>query len=85
VEPFRATAIWNAVVEYTRHHVEVRSHTVKRKTFSECFSGADVVDIVFHHLRTFKASFVSSINREKAVKVIFAIILSFLKLLICSD
>jgi len=61
----------NAVVDYTREHVDIRSHTIKRKSYNECFTGADVADVVFHCLRTDRVICPNSVSREQAVKVSF--------------
>jgi hypothetical protein len=63
--------MWNEVVEYTKEHVEIKSHTVKRQTYHKCFTGADVVDIVFHHLRAERSNRSCTLSRENAVKVVF--------------
>lgn len=52
-EPFKATKIWNDLVEHLKTNIEPRKRRWKLQTFDKCFRGSDVVEqlqnYVFNH------------------------------------
>jgi len=71
--PFRATQLWNEMVEVFRQEVGTKRRRVGRhRGQEESFSGADAVDVVLKFLRERRDQFSAvhdSGRRDKAVKV----------------
>lgn len=67
--PFRATQIWNEIVDHLKTHVEVKRRRYKMKTYDNSFSGAHAVDVVMTYLLSEKNTFSTDLSRDKAVKV----------------
>jgi len=77
--PFRATQLWNEMVEVLRQEVSVKRRRVGRhRGQEESFSGSDAVDILQKFLRERRdqsAATPDCNKRDKAVKVIMCIVL----------
>lgn len=69
VGPFRATQIWNEIVDHLKTNVEVKRRRYKMKTYDNSFSGAHAVDVVMTYLLSEKNTFSTDLSRDKAVKV----------------
>lgn len=68
--PFKATMIWNQIVEELKASVVVKKRRITRGHCERCFSGSDAVDIVYRYLTTHESQFDSKqVTREKAAKV----------------
>lgn len=67
--PFRATKIWNDLIEHLKSKVELKRRRYKMRHIESCFTGTDAVDVVLHFLLNDKEMFSSDLSREKAVKV----------------
>lgn len=67
--PFRATQIWNEIVDHLKTNVEVKRRRYKMKTYDNSFSGAHAVDVVMTYLLSEKNTFSTDLSRDKAVKV----------------
>lgn len=67
--PFRATKIWNDLIEHVKSNVEVKRRRHKMRYIESCFTGTDAVDVVLHFLLNDRDNFSSDLSREKAAKV----------------
>ena len=67
--PFRATQIWNEIIDHLKSRVELKRRRMKMKTYENCFTGQDTVDVVLTYLLSEKNTFSSDLSREKAIKV----------------
>jgi len=76
--PFRATQLWNELVEVLRQEISVKRRRIGRHQGQEqSFSGTDAVDIVLKFLRERRDQFTTSHDssrRDKAVKVLSFIV-----------
>ncbi|KAH9505576.1 hypothetical protein Btru_055918 [Bulinus truncatus] len=69
IGPFRATKIWNDLIEHLKSKVELEKRRYKMRHIDNCFTGTDAVDVVLHFLLNDKDTFSADLSREKAVKV----------------
>ncbi|XP_067856125.1 DEP domain-containing protein 4 [Heptranchias perlo] len=68
-EPFRATQLWNNIIHALQTQVEVRQYRRHWRTYSNCFTGTDAVDVVLSHLMQNVYFSNSDISRLKAVRL----------------
>lgn len=67
---FQATAVWNVIVSHLKNTVELKKHRVRLKSYNQCFSGADAVDVVFQYANEQKTNLgTKSVTRQQAAKV----------------
>ena len=73
--PFRATQLWNELIEVLRQEINVKRRRVGRhRGQEESFSGTDAVDVVLKFLRERRDQFTTTRDnsrRDKAIKVLF--------------
>ena len=67
--PFRATQIWNEIINHMKTHVQCKRHRVKMRTHDNCFTGAHAVDVVMTYLLSDRNTFSADLSRDKAIKV----------------
>ncbi|KAM4748824.1 DEP domain-containing protein 4 [Rhinophrynus dorsalis] len=48
--PFQATQLWNSIIHALKTQVEVKSRRQHLRTYANCFTGSDAVDVVLCHL-----------------------------------
>ncbi|XP_053572977.1 DEP domain-containing protein 4 [Bombina bombina] len=48
--PFQATQLWNSIIEALKSQVEVKNRRQHLRTYANCFTGSDAVDVVLCHL-----------------------------------
>ncbi|XP_030071245.1 DEP domain-containing protein 4 [Microcaecilia unicolor] len=48
--PFQATQLWNSIIHALHTRVEVKRRRQHLRTYSNCFTGSDAVDVVLSHL-----------------------------------
>ncbi|KAM8972008.1 DEP domain-containing protein 4 [Pelodytes ibericus] len=67
--PFQATQLWNSIIQALKSQVEVKSRRQHLRTYSNCFTGSDAVDVVLCHLM--QNMYLSSldISRNKGVQL----------------
>ncbi|XP_067906230.1 DEP domain-containing protein 4 isoform X2 [Heterodontus francisci] len=65
-EPFRATQLWNNIIHVLQTQVDVRQQKRHWSTHSDCFTGADAVDVVLSYLLQNEYFSNSDISRLKA-------------------
>ena len=51
-EPFRATKIWNELIEHLRTNVEQRRRRWKFQYYENCFRGGDVVELLHAYVQS---------------------------------
>ncbi|XP_052088816.1 DEP domain-containing protein 7-like [Mytilus californianus] len=69
IGPFRATQIWNEIIDHLKSRVELKRRRMKMKTYENCFTGQDAVDVVLTYLLSERNTFSSDLSREKAIKL----------------
>ncbi|XP_076466136.1 DEP domain-containing protein 7-like [Babylonia areolata] len=67
--PFRATQIWNEMIQHLKSKVELKRRRHKMRYYDNCFTGTDAVDVILHYLLSDRETFSADLSREKAVKV----------------
>nr|XP_014341203.1 PREDICTED: DEP domain-containing protein 4-like [Latimeria chalumnae] len=67
--PFRATQLWNNIIQALQDQVEVRPRRQHLRTFGACFTGSDAVDVVLSHLMQNIYFSSNDISRLKAVRL----------------
>lgn len=68
--PFRATELWNEMINTLQAKVVVKRRRVHRQRYENCFTGADAVDVVLRYLLEDKHTFPNKkITRDNAFKV----------------
>ncbi|KAG8578455.1 hypothetical protein GDO81_010501 [Engystomops pustulosus] len=67
--PFRATHLWNSIIQALKTQVEVKNRRQHLRTYPNCFTGSDAVDVVLCHLM--QNMYLSSydISRNKGVQL----------------
>ncbi|KAI7811205.1 DEP domain-containing protein 7 [Triplophysa rosa] len=68
-KPFRATQIWNSVVDNLKTQVEVKRRRRNLKIYHDCFLGSEAVDVVLAHMVQIKVSIDAEVPRSKAVRL----------------
>ncbi len=67
--PFRATQLWNDIIDHMKDHIEVKRRRVKLRNYESCFTGTEAVDVVLERLQSERLNFTRDVSRDKAVKV----------------
>ncbi|KAL3884125.1 hypothetical protein ACJMK2_030347 [Sinanodonta woodiana] len=67
--PFRATQIWNEVIQHLKSNVEIKRRRQKMRMHKSCFTGADAVDVVLHYLLKDSDMLCADPSRDKAIKL----------------
>ncbi|KAK3593200.1 hypothetical protein CHS0354_002725 [Potamilus streckersoni] len=67
--PFRATQIWNEVIQHLKSNVEIKRRRQKMRLHKNCFTGADAVDVVLHYLLKDPDMLCADPSRDKAMRL----------------
>ncbi|NWR56952.1 DEPD7 protein, partial [Bucorvus abyssinicus] len=67
--PFQATQLWNSIIHALHRQVEVKRHRQHLKTYKNCFTGSNAVDVVLSHLMQSMYLSCNDISRLKGVRV----------------
>ncbi|XP_076821088.1 DEP domain-containing protein 7-like isoform X2 [Clavelina lepadiformis] len=69
--PFRATRIWNNLVQHLQENANVKRRRNVKKCYEECFTGANAVDVLHHFVRRNPEQFSNNttIARENIVRL----------------
>ncbi|XP_052431875.1 DEP domain-containing protein 4 [Carassius gibelio] len=67
--PFRATQLWQNIIEALRAQVELRPHRQHLRVHHDCFSGSEAVDVVLSHLMQNIYFCSSEVSRLKAARL----------------
>ncbi|NWU74464.1 DEPD7 protein, partial [Onychorhynchus coronatus] len=67
--PFQATQLWNGIIRALHSQVEIKRHRQHLKTYKNCFTGSNAVDVVLSHLMQSMYLSCNDISRLKGVRV----------------
>ncbi|NXS08468.1 DEPD7 protein, partial [Neodrepanis coruscans] len=67
--PFQATQLWNGIIHALHSQVEIKRRRQHLKTYKNCFSGSNAVDVVLSHLMQSMYLSCNDISRLKGVRV----------------
>ncbi|NWI94821.1 DEPD7 protein, partial [Pitta sordida] len=67
--PFQATQLWNGIICALHSQVEVKRRRQHLKTYKNCFTGSNAVDVVLSHLMQSMYLSCNDISRLKGVRV----------------
>ncbi|KAK3097684.1 hypothetical protein FSP39_012092 [Pinctada imbricata] len=67
--PFRATQIWNEIVDHMKSNIVCKRHRLKMRNYDNCFTGAHAVDVVMTYLLSDRNTFSTDLSRDKAIKL----------------
>lgn len=67
--PFRATQLWQNIIEALRSQVELRPRRQHLRIHPDCFTGSDAVDVVLSHLMQNIYFCSSEVSRLKAARL----------------
>ncbi|NXN27334.1 DEPD7 protein, partial [Nycticryphes semicollaris] len=67
--PFQATQLWNSIIHALRSQVEIKRRRQHLKTYKNCFTGSNAVDVVLAHLMQSMYLSCNDISRQKGVRV----------------
>ncbi|KFV43355.1 DEP domain-containing protein 7, partial [Tyto alba] len=67
--PFQATQLWNSIIHALHSHVEIKRRRQHLKTYKNCFTGSNAVDVVLSHLMQSMYLSCNDISRLKGVRV----------------
>ncbi|NXO02583.1 DEPD7 protein, partial [Rhinopomastus cyanomelas] len=67
--PFQATQLWNSIIHALHSQVEVKRRRQHLKTYKNCFTGSNAVDVVLSHLMQSMYLSCNDISRLKGVRV----------------
>ncbi|NXX27613.1 DEPD7 protein, partial [Nicator chloris] len=67
--PFQATQLWNSIIHALHNQVEIRRRRQHLKTYRNCFTGSNAVDVVLSHLMQSMYLSCNDISRLKGVRV----------------
>lgn len=68
-KPFRATEIWNSVVDNLQTQVKVKRRRRNLKIYDDCFLGSEAVDVVLAHIVQCKICKDAEVPRFKAIQL----------------
>ncbi|NXU91298.1 DEPD7 protein, partial [Xiphorhynchus elegans] len=67
--PFQATQLWNGIIHALHSQVEIKRRRQHLKTYKNCFTGSNAVDVVLSHLMQSMYLSCNDISRLKGVHV----------------
>ncbi|KAM3674695.1 DEP domain-containing protein 4 [Ammospiza maritima maritima] len=67
--PFQATRLWNSIIHALHNQVEIKRRRQHLKTYRNCFTGSNAVDVVLSHLMQSMYLSCNDISRLKGVRV----------------
>ncbi|NXK14889.1 DEPD7 protein, partial [Herpetotheres cachinnans] len=67
--PFQATQLWNGIIHALHSQVEIKRRRQHLKTYKNCFTGSNAVDVVLSHLMQSMYLSCNDISRLKGVRV----------------
>ncbi|NWV45669.1 DEPD7 protein, partial [Daphoenositta chrysoptera] len=67
--PFQATQLWNSIIHALHNQVELKRRRQHLKTYRNCFTGSNAVDVVLSHLMQSMYLSCNDISRLKGVRV----------------
>ncbi|NXM63827.1 DEPD7 protein, partial [Illadopsis cleaveri] len=67
--PFQATQLWNSIIHALHNQVKIKRRRQHLKTYRNCFTGSNAVDVVLSHLMQSMYLSCNDISRLKGVRV----------------
>ncbi|KAM4671684.1 DEP domain-containing protein 4 isoform 2-T2 [Amazona ochrocephala] len=67
--PFQATQLWNSIIHALHGQVEIKRRRQHLRTYKNCFTGSNAVDVVLSHLMQSMYLSCNDISRLKGVRV----------------
>ncbi|XP_010134638.1 PREDICTED: DEP domain-containing protein 4 [Buceros rhinoceros silvestris] len=67
--PFQATQLWNSIIHALHRQVEIKRRRQHLKTYKNCFTGSNAVDVVLSHLMQSMYLSCNDISRLKGARV----------------
>ncbi|XP_021571532.1 DEP domain-containing protein 4 [Carlito syrichta] len=67
--PFQATQLWNGIIHSLQTQVEIKKRRHHLRTYKDCFTGSDAVDVVLSHLMQNMSLSNNNISRLKGVSL----------------
>ncbi|XP_027711574.1 DEP domain-containing protein 4 [Vombatus ursinus] len=67
--PFQATQLWNGIIHSLHTQVEIKRRRQHFRTYKDCFTGSDAVDVVLGHLMQNISLSSSDISRLNGVRL----------------
>ncbi|NXA13933.1 DEPD7 protein, partial [Sapayoa aenigma] len=67
--PFQATQLWNGIIRALHSQVDIKRRRQHLKTYKNCFTGSNAVDVVLSHLMQSMYLSCNDISRLKGVRV----------------
>ncbi|NXY06238.1 DEPD7 protein, partial [Pteruthius melanotis] len=67
--PFQATQLWNSIIHALHNQVEIKRRRQHLRTYRNCFTGSNAVDVVLSHLMQSMYLSCNDISRLKGVRV----------------
>ncbi|XP_014818935.1 PREDICTED: DEP domain-containing protein 4 isoform X1 [Calidris pugnax] len=67
--PFQATQLWNSIIHALHSQVEIKRRRQHLKTYKNCFTGSNAVDVVLAHLMQSMYLSCNDVSRQKGVRV----------------
>ncbi|KAJ7422799.1 DEP domain-containing protein 4 isoform X1 [Pitangus sulphuratus] len=67
--PFQATQLWNGIIRALHSQLEIKRRRQHLKTYKNCFTGSNAVDVVLSHLMQSMYLSCNDISRLKGVRV----------------
>ncbi|NWY42792.1 DEPD7 protein, partial [Sylvia atricapilla] len=67
--PFQATQLWNSIIHALHNQVEIKRRRQHLKSYRNCFTGSNAVDVVLSHLMQSMYLSCNDISRLKGVRV----------------
>lgn len=67
--PFQATQLWDGIIHSLQTQVEVKRRRHRFRTYKDCFTGSDAVDVVLSHLMQNMCLSSNDISRLKGVRL----------------
>lgn len=65
--PFQATRLWDGIIHSLQTQVEIKRRRYHLRTYKDCFTGSDAVDVVLSHLMQNTCLSSTDISRLKGV------------------
>ncbi|XP_058424565.1 DEP domain-containing protein 4 [Diceros bicornis minor] len=67
--PFQATQLWDGIIHSLQTQVEIKRRRHHLRTYKDCFTGSDAVDVVLSHLMQNMRLSSNDISRLKGVRL----------------
>lgn len=66
---FKHTDLWNGIIDHLRATIQMKKHRCGIKSFENCFTGTEFVDILFEYLLSKQHQFENEVTKDKVKKI----------------